>query len=700
MLPESQKFEFGDFLLDTKEKVLLRNGKPVPITPKAFELLLALLANHGHLVEKNELINAVWAGSFVEEANLPFTIGLLRKALGDDAQKPAFIETVPKRGYRFIADVHRRQNGNSNAEAVQLPRPYVLAGLAIVLLLSFLVLSFVWFRGVKRTGSGQASTRVTTNGKVSVASISPDGRMLVYARKDESGESLWRRDLDNDAETLLLPSAATEFVGLAISPDSQYAYYSVFSENAVASNFSRVRLTGGEPEPLPEIASDISVSFSPDGERFVYTESHGAVKETSLKVANADGSEQRTLITAKGDGRAFPVFRSSPVAWSAENEIACAVQESDGESFFYRILLVDPDNGSERYLSDRRWDFIESLVWQDSENLAFTNLEPNTPGQQIWRISKDTGEARRLDPNLKDYMYLSAARGKLFAVERTVFSSLCTADLAEDLSKAQTTQIFNEPAYIEDIDWVDNKIFYNSWATGKNEIWYIDPLGTSPKQLTTDSFVSLGFTVSPADGTLVFSAKRKNVESLFVAEPDGRNIRQLTFGTSDVYPRFMPDGKNIIYEQRSLVSPTIWRVSIGGDRLPEQLTGYRAQEPSVSPDGKIIAYQFMDQVSGSRIWKIGLMDSASGKLINKIDLPLLITDRSVAWSPSGDMLTMAITTGASSDLLFQSPVDGSYRTIENVTRDKISSLAWSPDGTRLAFAVNQITSDAVLVDGR
>ena len=107
MLLERQRFEFGDFLLDAKEKILLRGGKPISITPKSFQLLFVLVENHGHLVEKDELMREVWTNSFVEEANLAFTIGLLRKTLADDAQKPRFIETVPKRGYRFIAAVKR-----------------------------------------------------------------------------------------------------------------------------------------------------------------------------------------------------------------------------------------------------------------------------------------------------------------------------------------------------------------------------------------------------------------------------------------------------------------------------------------------------------------------------------------------------------------------------------------------------------------
>jgi len=104
---EIKRFEFGDFLLDAKEKVLRRGGKPLSLTPKALELLLFLVKNHGQLVEKGDLMRAVWADSFVEEGNLAFTIRLLRKALDDDAQKPRYIETVPRRGYRFIAEIKR-----------------------------------------------------------------------------------------------------------------------------------------------------------------------------------------------------------------------------------------------------------------------------------------------------------------------------------------------------------------------------------------------------------------------------------------------------------------------------------------------------------------------------------------------------------------------------------------------------------------
>jgi DNA-binding winged helix-turn-helix (wHTH) protein len=94
-------FRFGKFLLDDHERFLLHDGHTVTLTQKAFDLLVVLVRNSGHLVTKDELLNEVWPDAVVAEVNLSVNISALRKALGDDA----FIETVPKRGYRFVGPV-------------------------------------------------------------------------------------------------------------------------------------------------------------------------------------------------------------------------------------------------------------------------------------------------------------------------------------------------------------------------------------------------------------------------------------------------------------------------------------------------------------------------------------------------------------------------------------------------------------------
>jgi TolB-like protein/DNA-binding winged helix-turn-helix (wHTH) protein/Tfp pilus assembly protein PilF len=100
-----QSYVFGPFRLDTAEHSLRRDGQAVPLTPKVFDLLEVLVRNNGRLVEKEELIKEVWPDSFVEEGNLNRNISILRKVLGEDSSDGPYIETVPKRGYRFVASV-------------------------------------------------------------------------------------------------------------------------------------------------------------------------------------------------------------------------------------------------------------------------------------------------------------------------------------------------------------------------------------------------------------------------------------------------------------------------------------------------------------------------------------------------------------------------------------------------------------------
>ncbi len=117
-------YEFGPFRLDVAERMLLRDGAAIPLQPKAFDLLLVLVQNHGHLLEKDELLKTVWPDTIVEEVNLANNISTLRKALGEGGNGQQFIETVPRRGYRFVAPVREEQEeavGPGVAEIAQAP---------------------------------------------------------------------------------------------------------------------------------------------------------------------------------------------------------------------------------------------------------------------------------------------------------------------------------------------------------------------------------------------------------------------------------------------------------------------------------------------------------------------------------------------------------------------------------------------------
>src|SRR5882672_6926704 len=114
-------YEFGRFRLDPSQHLLLRDGKPISLTPKAFELLLVLVQSDGHLLTKDDLMRKLWPDSFVEEANLTVNISALRKALGDSNDGRELIETVPKSGYRFLAAVTELLEENEPAKGTRGP---------------------------------------------------------------------------------------------------------------------------------------------------------------------------------------------------------------------------------------------------------------------------------------------------------------------------------------------------------------------------------------------------------------------------------------------------------------------------------------------------------------------------------------------------------------------------------------------------
>lgn len=137
-------YEFDAYRLEVADRLLLRQGEPVSLTPKAFDLLLVLVENHGHLVLKDELLRRVWGGSFVEEAVLSVNVSLLRKMLGDGQNADRYIKTVPKQGYRFVAPVREllQEDDRAGVPGVQesgvshgrLPRRPIVAILAASLI--------------------------------------------------------------------------------------------------------------------------------------------------------------------------------------------------------------------------------------------------------------------------------------------------------------------------------------------------------------------------------------------------------------------------------------------------------------------------------------------------------------------------------------------------------------------------------------
>src|SRR4051794_4815656 len=119
-------YEFGPYRIDASEQQLWRDGVEIALTPQAFGVLLLLVSNRGRVISKEEFMREVWTDSFVGKNNLADNISILRQTLGDDAREPRFIKTIPRRGYRFVADVAEVQDEDLELVVAEHTRAHIV----------------------------------------------------------------------------------------------------------------------------------------------------------------------------------------------------------------------------------------------------------------------------------------------------------------------------------------------------------------------------------------------------------------------------------------------------------------------------------------------------------------------------------------------------------------------------------------------
>jgi len=348
-------YEFGPFRLDPTERILRRGNEIVPLTPKAFDTLYLLVRNSGHLLENDEMIRALWPDTFIEEGSLSNNVFLLRKALGEDQ---AFIETIPRRGYRFVSAVLQLPNAAPpHVEELPSRRPElategsmrlrrsspIVAAIAVVVLAMLALGAGLWWRSQRRLPDRSQWVQLTKfPDSVTQPALSPDGRMVAFIR------------------------GYSTFVG----PGQIYVKI----------------LPDGQPVQLThDNLLKMSPTFSPDGSRIAYTTVDSQFHWDTLVVPTLGGSPQPLLRNASGLIWAGPEHVLFAEIKNGINMGIVAAQENRIGARDIYVPETDPAMAHRSYLSpDGKWVLLVEMD-QDHDWLPcrLVPLDGSTRGRYV-----------------------------------------------------------------------------------------------------------------------------------------------------------------------------------------------------------------------------------------------------------------------------------------------------------------------------
>ncbi|HEV7499987.1 MAG TPA: LpqB family beta-propeller domain-containing protein, partial [Vicinamibacteria bacterium] len=382
-------YRFDDITVDTAAFRVARGPQPIPLEPKAFDLLVLLLERPGQLVTKQEILDGVWRQTAVSDNALTRIVAHLRKALGDDARDARYIETIPTRGYRWRAPLERSEAAAAAAPtassptraprsfARRVPAAWLTAILAVLAVMATLSgVSFARRRAMEtRAGSGFGSlwpSQVTVSPSLDAfPALAPDGRALAFASDRTGGFELVVKSLAAGAREVPLTSDGQQNVEPAWSPDGEYVAY----HSMKGGGLWMVPARGGVPRRVTDFGS--APAWSPDGRRIAFqsdpladiapTASEANVPSTIWTVA-ADGSDPRRLTVPTN-----PVGGHGCPAWSPDGRRIVFTTYSAAPS---RLWSVPASGGTATLLAESHVPIHDPVFAPDGRSLYYASGGP------------------------------------------------------------------------------------------------------------------------------------------------------------------------------------------------------------------------------------------------------------------------------------------------------------------------------------
>ena len=611
-------YEFGEFRLDPDERLLIRAGQAVALAPKTFDTLVLLVENAGRLVPKDEFIQRLWPGTFVEEVAVAQNVSQLRKALDNGGGGKSLIETVPKRGYRFVAPVTARAkpgltqllpsgepDGPSELISAE-PAPKVppnrepsaagfakthrwrRAGIASSVVAAMILVTVAI--GLPQPAPPRVTriTRLTNSQRVDIwGKLVSDGARLYYLERNGGHWNLM--------ETPVTGGAAQPFPGqsrnlriLAISPDNSEFLVARFDRRDGQMPFALMPVVGGAERPLPGVAGG-DAAWSPDGATIAFT------KGSELWLISRDGSKLRRV--------ASMTDRTLMPAWSPDSGTIRFTIDHDEQNPSLWEVRADGSDLRRVFANSGRTSTECCGVWTP-DGRYFLYQAPNAGRTSLW--------------SWRQPRVLFAQRGASFALTNDDFA------FTQPVVGKETARVFafGSPAWRRDLMAVDPKTkklepilpeerpFIAAFSGDGDSLFFIENSrlwrshadGSERRSLGAGLPPALTFAVSPSGEQLAVVAQQSGTPwRIFITAGSGGAAAEATSMEGNfTEPDWAPDGASLVATRDEAKNPAgpsegIYRIDLathGASKLPGS-QGLRSAR--WSPDGRRVVALTSDQ---------------------------------------------------------------------------------------------------------
>jgi Tol biopolymer transport system component/DNA-binding winged helix-turn-helix (wHTH) protein len=647
---EPGRYEFGEVRVDLRRMVVTVRGEPVALEPKSFDVLRYLIEHRDRLVGKDDLLNAVWGDTFVTPNVLTRAVAQLRRAIGDDAHDARYIETVARRGYRFLPPVTEApaDDGVSTAE---LPAAAAARSSAarergrdrrLLGLLAFAVVALAAgaFLATRRAPEPVTSPRpfglprrVTTRSGLNTSpTLSPDGRTVAYVSDRSGALEIYIAGLAPGAREIAVTSDGMQNMQPDWSPDGQWIAYHSRSRRGVWI----VPASGGVPQQVVEFGS--SPAWSPDGQSLVFTSDAGGMAAQSvLGLVRRDGTGRKDL-TRIGQ----PAGGHREPAWAHDGRTVVFAVSRGG--WGQEIWTVPVDGGSPRRLAAPHIGGLSPQLTDDGTAVYWGSPSTGSTGGSLWRLPLDPSTGRPVGEPSEVMDIGGTLEGLSIASDGTLAYGVAASDM-------------------------------NLWAVDVRP----DGQPGEPVRLTHEVVRSTTPDYSP-DGRVAFSQFGPGRPiSVFLMKDDGTEVEPLVSETPVGHPQWTRDGRILasrLGEQRSL-----WWVDAGTRRwtaagpLDRDMNNTR-----VSPDGHELAFHVIDHTGPVNVWTRRLTGGPRRRVSSDAEATSY-----PAWSPDGRWLAVEVKRGDQTQVGVVSKDGGPVELLTSADGQSWPH-SWSPDGRSIAFA--------------